>query len=196
VDTDSLTSQSPPPDDSVGHGMLGCISGILAGLVGGGLLLAGLSLALALLASLPQTPQSSASPALRVTLGEASLNKFAQETAGGPVQLDILPGNQISFKTDTTVSVLGTVVPVQLTGLFGVQITAQSTIEVRLIKASVSGFDLPQETIAQSFNGPVSALNQNLNQMVQTASTILGAPLILTGLGTTDTELWLEASNS
>jgi hypothetical protein len=176
--------------------MLGCISGILAGLVGGGLLLAGLSLALALLAPIPQASQSGASPALRVTLGEASLNKIARQTAGGPVQLDILPGNQISFKTDTTVSVLGTAVPVQLTGLFGVQITPQSIIEVRLIKADVSGFDLPQETIAASFNGPVSALNQNLNQVVQTASTILGAPLILSGLGTTDTELWLEASNS
>jgi hypothetical protein len=196
VDTDSLTSQPPPPDDSVGHGVLGCISGILAGLVGGGLLLAGLSLALALLAPIPQASQSGASPALRVTLGEASLNKIARQTAGGPVQLDILPGNQISFKTDTTVSVLGTAVPVQLTGLFGVQITPQSIIEVRLIKADVSGFDLPQETIAASFNGPVSALNQNLNQVVQTASTILGAPLILSGLGTTDTELWLEASNS
>jgi hypothetical protein len=196
VDTDSLYSQPPAPDDSVGQGLLGCIGGILAGLLGGGVLLVGISLALALLALVPAASQTGTGSDLRVTIGEASLNKFAQESAGGSVELDILPGNQVSFKTDTTVTAFGVAVPVQITGLFGLQITAQSTLEVRLIKAEVAGFDLPQERLADAFNGPVATLNQNLSQMVKTASTILGMPLILTGLGTTDTELWLEASTS
>jgi hypothetical protein len=97
------------------------------------------------------------------------------------------------MKADTTISTFGVTVPVQISALFGVQISPQSSIEVRLIEANVAGFDVPPETLADLFNGPLSTINQDLNTMIVNASTRLGVPLVLTGLGTTDTELWLEA---
>ncbi len=136
---------------------------------------------------------SGAAPDLRLTVREEALNQFAQSTTETPVQLDLMPGNQVSMKADTSVSAFGMTVPVQITGLFGVQITPQSSLEVRLIQANVSGVDLPQDSLAASFNDPLAAINQNLNEMVKNSSTLLGVPLVLTGLGTTDTALWLEA---
>jgi hypothetical protein len=185
--------ESAPPHDSVGYGLLGCAGGILAGLLGGGILLLVTSLALALNAAVLPVPASGATPDLRLTVREEAFNQFAQSTAGTPVQLDLLPGNQVSLKADTTVSAFGMTVPVQITGLFGVQISPQSSVEVRLIQANVSGVDLPQDTLAASFNDPLAAINQDLNEMVKNSSTLLGVPLVLTGLGTTDTTLWLEA---
>jgi hypothetical protein len=185
--------ESAPPHDSVGYGLLGCAGGILAGLLGGGILLLVASLALALNAAVLPAPASGATPDLRLTVREEAFNQFAQSTAETPVQLDLLPGNQVSMKADTTVSAFGVTVPVQITGLFGVQISPQSSIEVRLIQANVSGVDLPQDTLAASFNDPLAAINQDLNEMVKNSSTLLGVPLVLTGLGTTDTTLWLEA---
>ncbi|NJN97740.1 MAG: hypothetical protein HC875_28505, partial [Anaerolineales bacterium] len=73
------------------------------------------------------------------------------------------------------------------------QITPQSTVEVRLIEAGISGVELPPETTASLFDSQLPALNQSLNQMLVEAATQLGTPLALTGLGTTDSELWLEA---
>jgi hypothetical protein len=156
-------------------------------------LLIAISLALALTTAVPAAAHNDATADLRLTIGEDTLNQLAQSAAANAVQLDLLPGNQVNVQADTTVSALGATVPVHLSGLFGVQITAQSSLEVRLIKANISGFNLPQETLAESFNSPLAAINQNLNEMVTNASTLLGVPLLLTGLGTTDTELWLEA---
>ncbi len=185
--------QAPAPADSPGYSLLGCAAGILAGLLGGGLLLLLVSLALAVISPLPAAAKAEATPAVRLTLDETTLNKFAQNTAEGAVQLDILPGNQVNMKAETTISAFGVTVPAQITGLFGLQITPQSSVEVRLIKAEVPGFDLSPEVINGLFSSPLAALNQNLNGMVAKASTQLGLPLQLSGLGTTDTELWLEA---
>lgn len=185
--------EAPPPEDSVGYGLLGCAGGILAGLLGGAILLLVASLLLALNTTVSPTTNTGGAPDLRLTVREEALNKFAQSSSDVPVQLDLLPGNQVSMQADTTVSALGVTLPVQMSGLFGVQITPQSSLEVRLIKANVSGVELPQDTLAASFNEPLAAINQNLNEMVKNSAALLGVPLILTGLGTTDTELWLEA---
>lgn len=185
--------ESPPPHDSIGYGLFGCAGGILAGLLGGGILLLVASLVMALNGVISPATGSGAAPDLRLTVREEALNQFAQSTTETPVQLDLMPGNQVSMEADTSVSAFGMTVPVQITGLFGVQITPQSSLEVRLIQANVSGVDLPQDTLAASFNDPLAAINQNLNDMVKNGSTLLGVPLVLTGLGTTDTALWLEA---
>lgn len=187
--------ESPPPNDSVGYGLFGCAGGILTGFLGGGILLLIASLVMALNGAISPVTGTGAAPDLRLTVQEEALNQFAQSTTETPVQLDLMPGNQVSMKADTTVSAFGVTVPVQITGLFGVQITPQSSIEVRLIQANVSGVDLPQDTLAASFNDPLAAINQNLNEMVKNSSTLLGVPLVLTGLGTTDTALWLEAQS-
>jgi hypothetical protein len=148
---------------------------------------------MALTTAIPAAAQADAIPDLRLTISEDTINQVAQNSAGSPVQLDLLPANQVNMKADTTISTFGVTVPVQISALFGVQISPQSSIEVRLIEANVAGFDVPPETLADLFNGPLSTINQDLNTMIVNASTRLGVPLVLTGLGTTDTELWLEA---
>ena len=183
----------PTPTDSIGYGLWGCAGGILVGLVGGGLLLVVVSLVMALTTAIPAAAQADAIPDLRLTISEDTINQVARNTAGSPVQLDLLPANQVDMKADTTISTFGVTVPVQISALFGIQITPQSSIEVRLIEANVAGFDVPQEALADLFNGPLSTVNQDLNTMMVNALTRLGVPLVLTGLGTTDTELWLEA---
>jgi hypothetical protein len=155
-------------------------------------LLALLSVAWAVIAPIPAA-EASASPDLRMTIAEGPLNQFAQNSAGSPVQLDLLPGNQVNLKSDASVSAFGVTVPVQITGRFGLQITSQSRLEVRFIEANVSGIDLAPEMVAGLFDSQLPAVNQDLNRLVENAATGLGMPLILTGLGTTDTELWLEA---
>ncbi|MCL4300870.1 MAG: hypothetical protein KJ077_34355 [Anaerolineae bacterium] len=185
--------ESPPPPDSIGYGLLGCAGGILAGFLGGALLLLLASLGMALNGPVSPAASPGAGPDLRLTVQEEALNQFAQSTNESPVQLDLLSGNQVRMTADTSVSAFGMTVPVQIIGLFGVQITPQSALEVRLIQANVSGVDLPQDTLAASFDDPLAAINQNLNEMVKNGSTLLGFPLVLTGLGTTDTTLWIEA---
>jgi hypothetical protein len=186
-------AESVPPHDSVGYGLLGCAGGILVGLLGGGLLLLLASLVMALNGGVSPVTGTGTVADLRLTVQEEALNQLAQSTTETSVQLDLLPGNQVSMKADTSVSTFGMTVPVQIIGLFGVQITPQSSIEVRLIQANVSGVDLPQDALGASFNDPLVAINQNLNEMVKNSSTLLGVPLVLTGLGTSDTTLWLEA---
>jgi hypothetical protein len=180
-------------DDSIGYGLWGCAGGLLAGFLGGGLLLILLSLALAITATLPTPTGVETTPDVRLTVAEIALNQFAQNAAAHGVQLDLLPGNQVSLVADMTVSAFGVAVPVQVTSLFGVQIINQSSLEVRLIDTQVSGVDLPPEVTTDFFSSPLSTINQDLNGVLGTASTLLGFPLVLTGLGTTDSELWLEA---
>ena len=183
----------PAPADSISYGFWGCAGGILVGLVGGGLLLVVVSLVMALNTAIPAATQADAIPDLRLTISEDIINHVARNSAGSPVQLDLLPANQVDMKADTTISTFGVTVPVQISALFGVQLSPQSSIEVRLIEANVAGFDVPQDALADLFNSPLSTVNQDLNTMIVNASTGLGVPLTLTGLGTTGTELWLEA---
>jgi hypothetical protein len=178
-------------DDSVGYGLAGCAGGILAGIFGGGILLLVLSMILAITATTPVPMPTEDVPDLRLNLSEPLLNRLAQAQSQAPgVHLDILPGNRVGLTADTSVSAFGVSVPVQIQGLFGLQITNQA-IEVRLIDSQVSGITLPPE-MTHFFEQDVAAVNQNLAEIITNLSTLMGAPLTLTGLGTTDTELWLE----
>lgn len=186
-----MYDQSIPKGDSVGYGLLGCAGGVLAGLFGGGILLLVLSLFMAIMAAAPRPVSTDDIPDLRLNLSETLLNRLAQaENQTSGVHLDILPGNRVGLTADTSVSALGVSVPVQIQGLFGLQITNQA-LEVRLIDSQVSGFDLPPE-MTNFFEQDVAVVNQNLAEMLTHLSTLMDAPLTLTGLGSTDTELWLE----
>lgn len=186
-----MYDQSIPKDDSVGYGLLGCAGGILAGLFGGGILLLVVSLVLAVMAAAPRPASTEDIPDLRLNLSETLLNRLIQAENQAPgVHLDILPGNRVGLTADTSVSALGVSVPVQIQGLFGLQITNQA-LEVRLIDSQVSGFALAPE-MTHFFEQDVAAVNQNLAGVLTNLSSLMGAPLTLTGLGTTDTELWLE----
>jgi hypothetical protein len=130
-------------------------------------------------------------PDLRLSLSEAVLNRLAQAESQSPgVSLDILPGNRVGLTADTSLSAFGASVPVQVQATFGLQIANQS-IEVRLIDSQVSGIALPPE-MTHFFEQDVALVNQKLAGMLANLSTLMGVPLTLTGLGTTDTELWLE----
>jgi hypothetical protein len=178
-------------NNSIGSGLLGCAGGILAGLFAGGLLLLVLSLVMAVTAAAPTPANPEDIPDLRLTLGEALLNRLAQAASNSTaVRLDILPGNRVSLAADTSVTALGVPVPVQLQGLFGLHVANQS-VEVRLIDSQVLGLDLPPE-LTNFFDRDVALVNQNLATMLANLSTLMGAPLALTGLGTTETDLWLE----
>jgi len=43
---------------------------------------------------------------------------------------------------------------------------------------------------------PLPDINQELNKATQTISTVLGAPLKFTNLGSDDTSFWVEATES
>jgi hypothetical protein len=92
---------------------------------------------------------------------------------------------------ETELSLLGAVVPVEVSGLFGLQLSGQS-LEVQLIDTQLAGLNLPPE-LADFFSANLPTLNQEVNEALQEISTDLGRPIKLTGLGTTDTELWFEA---
>ena len=177
---------------SIGWGVVGCAGGLGLGLVGGGLLLILLSLVIALTSSVaPVTAAVNAVPDLRLTFSENFLSRVIQDSTAEAVSVDILPGNQFKLLVNTSVTVLGASLPVQITGLFQLQLVNQ-TLEVRLLDTQVSGFELPQE-LTGFFNDTLPLINQDINRALQELATGLGTPIILTGLGTDQTTLWLEA---
>lgn len=183
--------QSPPPNNSSGCGFFGCIAGLFFGFFGGGVLLLLVSLAWATATADPIPPSHENIADMRVTLGEEFLNRIAQQNATNPVKLDLLPGNQIRLDADTTVTAMGVSIPVNIQGLFGLQVNNQA-VELRLIDAQVTGIDLPPE-LNNLFSEDVAKANQDLTQVLNNLSTLMGVPITLTGLGTTDTDIWLEA---
>jgi hypothetical protein len=183
--------QSPPPNTSGGYGFLGCIAGLFFGFIGGGVLLLLVSLAWATATADPAPPSHKNIADMRVRLGEEFLNRIAQQNATNPVKLDLLPGNQIRLDADTTVTAMGVSIPVNIQGLFGLQVNNQA-VELRLIDAQVTGIDLPPE-LNNLFSEDVAKANQDLTQVLNNLSTLMGVPITLTGLGTTDTNIWLEA---
>jgi hypothetical protein len=84
--------------------------------------------------------------------------------------------------------------PIQVVPVFGVQ-AAGSALEIRLIDMQVTGVTLTPE-LRDSISNNLPDLNQNANRMLGELSQALGAPLVITGLGTGDRELWLEARES
>ncbi len=182
---------TPGNDSSVGCGLLGCAGGLLLGFFGGGLLLVGLSLLLALQAT-PIGASAAAGPDLRLTVREEFLNRAIQAAGGQETRVDILPGNQVRLEANTSVAVLGLTLPVQVKTLFSLQATPQA-IQANLIDMQVQGVELTPELQAL-LGANTASINQELDGMIAEMADVLGAPLILTGLSTGETELWLEAS--
>lgn len=186
-----LMESPSSPNTSSGCGTFGCIGGVLFGGVGGGILLLLISLVWAVSTADPIPTDNPTIADVRVTLGEDFLNRMAQQKSTNPVKLDILPGNQIRLEADTSVTALGVSVLVQLQGLFGIEIRNQN-LELRLIDVKIIGLDTPPE-LPNLFDQDIGQVNQNLAQTLAELSGMMGAPITLTGLGTTDADIWLEA---
>jgi hypothetical protein len=157
---------------------------------GCGLLLILLALVTSLQAA-PALPPPTTDPDLRLAMQEDFFNRFVQSASAQNVTVDVLPGNRIRVTLDTTVSAFGTTTPIQVVPVFGVQ-AAGSALEIRLIDMQIVGIPLTPE-LRDSISSNLPDLNQNANRMLGELSQALGAPLVITGLGTGDRELWLEA---
>jgi hypothetical protein len=126
---------------------------------------------------------------IRIMVTEDFLNRFIEPPAeGGTAQINLLPNNQLQVTTRTTLPLLA--LPVEIIGLFELQAAGQ-TLEVRLLDTQVSGVDLPPD-MQGLLNPDVSQVNQDLSQVVEAVSEQVGAPVIVTGLRSTETELLLE----
>ena len=186
-----MESQQTSFESSVGCGLLGCAGDLILAFLGGGVLLIGLSLALAVLSPDPVPPASTATADLRLTVHEDFLNRFGQAAAVENVRVDILPGQRFNLVVDTSVSILGTSVPVQITGLFQILLNGQ-TIEIRLLDTKLSDLALPSE-LTSYFDDSLSEINKELNIALNNMTNALGVPLIFVALGSDETTFWLEA---
>jgi hypothetical protein len=185
-----MDTPEPKKNDSIGYGLFGCAGGLLLGFLGGGIIFILISLTWATIAADPTPPQNNTVADMRVTVGEGFLNRLAQQNATNPVRLDLLPGNQISLGADTRVTLADVTLPVQIQALFGIQVSNQM-LELRLIDGQVTGVEWPVD-IANLFSADLAKANQDLSQSLQNLSTMMNVPITLTGLGTTETEIWLE----
>lgn len=170
---------------------LGCLGGILIGLIGGAGLLIVLSLVMAVTTSLPPanpTPPDQAD--LQITVDEAFLNRYIDQPIDGTTSLDILPGNQAQVVADTGVEVFGVQVPIQVIGTFALQPKGQ-TVEIVLLDTQISGVDLPLD-LSGIFSEDIAQVNQQLNAAIDKMAATIGAPVAITGLTTTDTAIKLE----
>ena len=174
-----------------GYSWLGCLGGILAGLLGGAVLLIVLSIVNAVTTDLPPaspTPPDQAD--LQITVDEAFLNRYIEQPVDGAASIDILPGNQARVVADTGVEVFGAIVPIQVIGTFALQPKGQ-TIEIVLIDTQISGFDL-QLDISGIFSEDIALVNQELNAAIDEMAATVGAPVAITGLTTSDNAIRLE----
>ena len=180
-------------ESSLGCGFLGCLGDLIGAFFVGVIGLILLSLVVALMAPVPAPTPTAATPDVRLTASESFLNRFVRTSAADEsVQVDILSGGQFKFIVDTTVSVLGASIPVQLTGLFELQSTGQS-LEVRLLETQISDMTLPPE-LADFFAGSLSDVNNELNIAISSMSAALGVPLNFVGVGSDGSTFWLEAT--
>jgi hypothetical protein len=167
------------------------LGGLILGLFGGGLLLILVSLFSALAAPAPTVePTSPDRSDLRISLNENFLNRFIDQPAEGAVNVDILPANQIRVVANTSLDAFGLPVPVEITGLFQLQISA-GTLKIFLLDSQVSGVTLPPE-FGDFFSEDVALINRDLQMMVDEISNTLGIPITLIGLTTDDTQIQLE----
>jgi hypothetical protein len=182
-------NQSPPPGQLAGYGAIGCAVGMVVGMFGCGLLLIVLAF---ISASRPVSAEApgTAHPDLRLTVQEEFFSRFVQSATADVIQVDVMPGNRISVTMETMVSAFGQSLPIEVVPVFGLQAAGQA-LEVRLIDLQVKGVTLTpelEEVIAQN----LPDINQRANQMLQNLSAALGMPIVITGLGTSDEEFWLE----
>ena len=182
---------SETQSQATGCGWLGCLGGILAGLLGGAALLIVLSLINAVTSSIPPTHPTPPDQAdLQIMVDEAFLNRFIEQPADGAASIDILPGNQVRLVTDTGVEVFGAIVSIQVIGTFALQPKGQ-TIEIILLDTQISGIDLPLD-LSGIFNEDITLVNQQLSAAIDEMAATLGTPVVITGLTTNDTTINLE----
>lgn len=176
-------------DDPIGCGLLGCLGGAVFGLIGGIIVLVMAAFIAALAASIP-TPEFTTGPDLRVTVDERFINRFAEQPTDGTIQIDIMPNNQIAIVGNTTVNVFSSPTPVQVTGIFELQLAGQ-TLQVNLVDTQVAGFSLPPE-LNNFFVDDVPLINQNLNTMAGDIANVLGVPVIFTNITTDNVQIQLD----
>jgi hypothetical protein len=161
------------------------------GLVGGGIGLVLISLISALTAPIPTiSPTPPDIPNLRVSLDENFINRFIDQPEGGSVQVDVLPGNQFQVIVDTTVELAGSTLPIQITGLFQVQIIGDR-LEVLIVNTQVAGAASPLE-LSDFFNEDMAIINQNLGMIVNDMRQALDVSAISLQVRTNDTQIQLE----
>ena len=119
------------------------------------------------------------------------LNRYVEQPTDATVTIDILPGNQVSVIANITAQAFGIQAPMEITGLFELQLTDQA-IEVRLVKTEIVGVALPSESI-DVFGDDVFIINRDLRKMVDDISKTLGFPIILTNLSTNHDQIQFEA---
>lgn len=178
-------------EDPIGCGLVGCLGGVILGLFGGGILLVIAALTAAIVTPMPPlTPSSQAHPDLRVTVDEGFLNRFTDQPAEGTIRIDVLPDNQVQLIANTTIQAFGVTTPVQITGLFEIQLTQQK-LQVQLIDTQVLGIPLPPE-LANFFSEDLIIINQDLSAMIDDASGVLGTAIIVSDVSTTESQIQLE----
>jgi hypothetical protein len=162
---------------------------MLFGILGSALLLITLAFFTAVFSSVPAVPAPSATnPDFRIRLTEDFLNRFAEQPADGTTQVDILPANQVRLIVDIPVDVFGVPLPVQLVGLFQIELMPP-TISVSLLDTQVSGANL---NLSGMFTEDIVSINQDLQAALDEVSELLGIPVGITGLQTSDSAIQLE----
>jgi hypothetical protein len=169
------------------------LAGLLLGFVGSALILILLAFNSALDAEVPTIPPPlSGNPDLRIILTEEFLNRFARQTAGDTVNIDVLPGNRVQIVADTAVQAFGVQVPVQITGLFEIQLAGQS-LQIVLLDTQVAGIDL---NLDDFFSGDLAIFNQNIQTMFDELAANVGIPVAATGLSTTENQILIEVTET
>lgn len=185
-------NNQPPAasQSSVGCALAGCLGGLLLGFFGSALILIVLAFFSAL--DTPIAPPLSTNPDLDITLTEEFLNRFAQQSAADNISIDVLPGNRVQVLANTVVQVFGMQVPVQITGLFEIQLIGQS-LQVVLLETQVAGIDLD---LSDFFKGDIAIVNQDIQTILDEVSTNVGTPVTATGLSTTETQIHIEVTET
>jgi hypothetical protein len=187
-----MVNQQSSSESPLGCGLAGCAGGLLLGFLGGGLLLILGALVLAS-QTVPVVP-ASFSPDLRLALQEDFLNRFLASSTPEIKRLDTLPGNQVSVQFDTTVPGFGAELPVQVTLLLSLQ-AVDGALQASLLDVQVAGIELTSEN-RDLLSSNIPGFNQEMDQFLENVSTAMGAPVVLTGLTSSESELQLEASES
>jgi hypothetical protein len=177
--------------DPAGSTLLGCLSGLIIGFVGGLLLLILAAVVAAATATMPPIePNTDLAPDLHLIIAEGFLNRYAEQPPAGSVAIDIIPRNEIRLDVKTNVELSGGTAPVQIIGQFELLATPQG-LAVQLIDTRVVDSPLPLD-LSDYFGPDLRLINQQLDLLVGEIARGLGNPILVTDLSTTDSQIRLE----
>ena len=178
-------------EDPAGCSLLGCLGGLLIGLVGGLLLLIFAAVVAAATATMPSIePDTDLAPDLHLTVAEGFLNRYTEQPPTGSVAIDIIPGNEIQLVVKTNVELSGGTAPVQIIGRFELLNTPQG-LEIQLMDTQVVDSPLPLD-LSDYFGPDLRLINQQVQLLVDEIARGLGNSILVTDLSTTDTQIRLE----